>query len=1819
MDGTAVMPGGGFTTAAQVGTRARPRVTGPVHIDANAASARIGARTRNGGEPAARITDKIQHSQALAGFLIGCVVGAAAGFLAAAAATAFVAATIATGGLALFAVGLVVGGAVTIFCEEKGKSIGSKIPGPVTGTVVTGANNISDSHVKINGLYAARAATPPPPKPNWFQKAVGAVVGFAQGVWAAVTGAGSSTGMERGAQSAAAAAAPFQPPNDQAPDFDKAACSQCGSEPRVGQGSEKVFINGQPASRAGDKVECGAKIIGGSSNVYIAGPQVTTLDIDDEIPLWAEVLGFVIGCINPIALVRGAMKLGVKGMVRGLAKGGGALLKGGARSLKGAGSLVKGFGKMSRGIINNPAKFISRVLDPVDPVTGAVVDERVDFSLPGPIPLHLIRTYKSNIAQRGLAGPGWMDNWSERIRIDGDDLWYIRRDGSQVYFRKPSAAKPLAMNLDAPHLVIFITEHGYIIEDKKQKLFFTFESISQSETYFTKISDYNENTIDISRDQQGYPTDIIDSAGTHIRVERDPTSVQFLLLHETQEPQKIAQYSFNERGQLTEVTGLEEGYFRYGYDEHNRLTWWGDANHELYRFRYDAEGRAIGGDGIRGFHIGHIEYNPENRTSIVHDSYGTTTYLYNGHNEIVETISPNGNISKNIFDDNNNLITSIDALNRETHFEYDQHGNTSKIIYPDGTSQQFEYDKDFNLIKEIGIDGNAVEYEVDTKHRVTSVTLPDKSKAYLEYTPHGFTNQIRLDDTIIARLSYSAKGLLQNETNALGATNAYQYDPLGQLTHINDPMGAVTRMAYARKSSGRSVLSSVVMPDGETTRYRHDAEGLLTSIEDGEGRITQNEYGPFDILEKTIFPGGETLTYEYDRETKLTAVINAVGERYTYDYNGDGAVIRETDFAGRKTTYKRDAVGNCIQKIAPDGAVTTYHYDCMDRLVCQKVFDSVQHLREPSLPTEYITYTYDPIGQLTQVANAHSTITFDYDAQGRVTRETQNGQTIDYTYNTLGQVVERKLPSGLTATYQWDQIGDLAAIQVGDAAPLSITRDADGRDVLRHTPAGFTEARHYTPGGKLHTQSIGRAQPPHPPSPGANGSGAHPLHPMHQTHRTYTWNRAFNPIGILDSHWGQKTFRYNANAQVSDVRHGGLRAGNAQATAAERFAYDARFNIAQAHTDVDGWAHLATGAAAGAAHGGARHYARGGLITDFIAGSGHRVQYAYDAAGRVIAKTEARRGFRARTTRYVWNGLDQLVVVHLPDGGAVRYRYDPFGRRIAKETTGPRPAHTAYLWDGATLAQEQVVRDGTTGVPVAWHFTDGAAPVARQTAAGVHYVTTDHLGTPKEMFAEDGMVTWRATHTLWGRLDQTGQQVIPANDTPMSCPHRFPGQYADDETGLHYNFYRYYDPDTGQYLSPDPIGLAGGHRPQAYVLSPSDEYDPLGLSVCAKFGKGFRANQAVARITDDIDAFANTAAKALDRGAKFQSAGRWGSIYQSWRHSSNPFKRHVLARFAKGNAVQEFVDHRLREGASRYLKDFRNAGGDFLSNQGHHLGFKNANGNLVRPDYQFITPNGGVHIVDITRPSVGAKLGKYMGNGVESGVNVLYSHRGDIVAKVNKKSLLTRWGDTEIAAILQQGKTEITTSPFGETDDGYIDIRGFPFEFYFGADKPRRPRGRDFHKPNAVLGSKLDFSFSKVVAPVIASMYSGFIDCKFIETNAGFHLYGGPFVRCDFTKSNFYRPEFNEITFEDNNFSNCKFRLGGIGCVKFVRCNFDNAIFNGPMISGTHFIDCTFEGAQFKNNAIRGGTVFEGSRPDDSQIQDNLSTLEIARGLIQGL
>ena len=198
---------------------------------------------------------------------------------------------------------------------------------------------------------------------------------------------------------------------------------------------------------------------------------------------------------------------------------------------------------------------------------------------------------------------------------------------------------------------------------------------------------------------------------------------------------------------------------------------------------------------------------------------------------------------------------------------------------------------------------------------------------------------------------------------------------------------------------------------------------------------------------------------------------------------------------------------------------------------------------------------------------------------------------------------------------------------------------------------------------------------------------------------------------------------------------------------------------------------------------------------------------------------------------YRYNAENQLTEaeIHRPGQNAVlyRYRYDPIGRRIAK--VHPDGNEIQYLWDGSRLLQEYrkdrtytyVYTEDQNYEPLAQITTYNGLDKARE----ILYYHNDQIGIPREMTDEEGNIVWSGDYSGWGKLTQEGRLKLDIHQ-----PFRLQNQHYDEETGLHYNFFRYYDPEIGRFTQQDPIKLLGGES--LYALAPNVFVwlDTLGLA-----------------------------------------------------------------------------------------------------------------------------------------------------------------------------------------------------------------------------------------------------------------------------------------------------------------------------------------------------------------------------------------------------
>jgi RHS repeat-associated protein len=186
----------------------------------------------------------------------------------------------------------------------------------------------------------------------------------------------------------------------------------------------------------------------------------------------------------------------------------------------------------------------------------------------------------------------------------------------------------------------------------------------------------------------------------------------------------------------------------------------------------------------------------------------------------------------------------------------------------------------------------------------------------------------------------------------------------------------------------------------------------------------------------------------------------------------------------------------------------------------------------------------------------------------------------------------------------------------------------------------------------------------------------------------------------------------------------------------------------------------------------------------------------------------------------IYNQKNRLVRVEENSVVVGEYTYNGLGQRVIKELDG---VTTIFHYDlnGKLIGESQ-----PGGTMTAEYLYMGKIRIAKVdvNTSKIYYYLNDRLGTPQIMTDDTGIIVWEASYKPFGEATVNPMSTMENN-------FRFPGQYYDEETGLHYNYHRYYNPRTGRYLTPDPIGLDGGVNLYVYVLSnPVNWFDIIGLS-----------------------------------------------------------------------------------------------------------------------------------------------------------------------------------------------------------------------------------------------------------------------------------------------------------------------------------------------------------------------------------------------------
>ncbi|MGX1477023.1 UNVERIFIED_CONTAM: RHS repeat-associated protein [Streptomyces canus] len=1031
--------------------------------------------------------------------------------------------------------------------------------------------------------------------------------------------------------------------------------------------------------------------------------------------------------------------------------------------------------------------------DPIDMATGRMSLPQTDVTLPARLPLVFSRQFESSYRAGRWFGPCWTSTADQRLEIDAEGVVFVREDGSLLAYPHPAPGVPVLPPAGASWPLTVDEWGDYTVTDPESGRVWDFAGPGgDGIALLSQLIDRSGSQwLTFEYDDEGAPTGIVHSSGYDLRITTEGGRITALHLADDIE---LVRFTYDTHGHLSTVTNSSGLPTRFANDAMGRITAWTDTNDSSYHYAYDDEDRCVSQGGEAGhlrntYTYGDPDPTTGRRTVTALNSLGhSTRYEVNGDLQVVAETAPDGATTHTTYDHAHRPLTVTDPLGRTRGYAYDGAGRTVLAVRPDGRYTSIAYNDGGLPVAVTGADGTHVTQHFDEFGNRTAVTDASGTTTCFTYDDQGHLESVTnaLGDT--TRVRCDAAGLPREITDPLGAVTRYERDAFGRPVTITDPTGSVTHLEWTVE--GR--LSRRTAADGTEESWTYDGEGNCTAHTDALGAVSRYEYTHFDLLAARTGPDGVRYEFVHDTELRLTQVVNPQGLTWSYEYDPAGRLIAETDFDDRRLTYHHDPAGQLRGTTTASGRSIHFERDVLGQVIRKDAAGAVT------------TYAYDLTGALMEATGPDATLMLHRDEAGRVLSETVNGRALTYTCDELGRRTGRTTPTGATTKWSYDASGNRTGMVVSGRT-LTFTHDEAGRELTRHIGESVTLTQSFDPLGRLTKQDL----------VGPTGNRLQ--------HRAYTYRADGNLTAVDDDLNGTRHFDLDLAGRVTAVHATNWK---------ETYAYDEAGNQTQASWPSTHPGQEATGTRA---YTGTR-ITRAGAI-----------RYEHDEAGRITLRQKTRLSRKPDTWRYEWDVEDRLTSVTTPDGTRWRYRYDPLGRRIAKQRLAPDGESVLeqvdFTWDGTTLCEQTTTSPSHPNpVTLTWDH-EGLHPIAqteRITAADAPQdeidsrffaIVTDLVGTPTELIDEQGEISWRTRSTLWGT-------TAWSTDSTAYTPLRFPGQYYDPETGLHYNFFRHYDPESGRYAASDPLGLIPSPNPATYVNNPHTRSDSLGLAPDCGTGEG---------------------------------------------------------------------------------------------------------------------------------------------------------------------------------------------------------------------------------------------------------------------------------------------------------------------------------------------------------------------------------------------
>lgn len=837
--------------------------------------------------------------------------------------------------------------------------------------------------------------------------------------------------------------------------------------------------------------------------------------------------------------------------------------------------------------------------------------------------------------------------------------------------------------------------------------------------------------------------------------------------------QNVSQYNYNPVLGGTGKGLLRETTTRFGKLISDSL-WTGDQSNNQQTeltvpgntsyYSYDTQGRRIRTEVVDTTNalaeprIFTFEYNSENLLTKVNQSQAdiddTISYQYNADGLITKITNALGHVVHYEYDDKNRRIAIVDENGLRTEMAYNSQGYLASRVVNAGTEQTI-----------------VTQYQYDYMGNVTKITLPTGQTINRTYNALGRLTRLSDNDGNAITYEYDANGnviegqIYDHQQQSIIQTSQQQFDELSRLTSTaNGNLG----LEYSNNNlSPAKIMSS-------------------------SGVTTENQYDEYQRLIATTDALGGKTHYQYNDQNLITQVTDGRGVVTQYTYNGFGEKTSEQSGSKGLTTYAYDSAGNNIKETRAGGLIINRTFDALNRLT---YVDFMQQTEQGEEQQKYIRYQYDHcengIGRLCAVTGTDNQVNYAYNIQGNYTSVTNivdnDAQVTQYQYNAQNQMTGVTYPSGLQVTYHYAQTGQINKVTAEHNNNSYVVAD---NITYRPMQNGLTQltwgnglTTDYAYNDKGLLVNIATQ---------AHDTDNNVINSVQNLAYQYDMQGNITDIVRVDQQAETQTFGYDdLNRLTIETR------GNKT----QSYNYDAVGNRLSRDISVDNTN----------SENSYQYLASANQLTAI-----NQQPLHYDERGNLIADNNGQRGFSYDVT-------NRLSGFYKNGKLMAEYTYNAFGQRVKKTLTRKldskdkyKTLRFDYLPNGWLLSERGYTKNNDKaltrdyiwlgGNPIA-QIETSFKPNGSLKAQDIYFIHADHLNTPRVVTDKDQTIVWRWDSDAFGEQKADRNPDSKGNSKQVVIRLRFPGQYYDGESGLHYNHHRDYDPQLGRYIQSDPRGI----------------------------------------------------------------------------------------------------------------------------------------------------------------------------------------------------------------------------------------------------------------------------------------------------------------------------------------------------------------------------------------------------------------------------